>query len=220
MKGPIQSTAVLARVHSSLVGANMHGVLWGGFGTHLSWDTAPPLDVCCLLNSSLVHKGWLYWRPNRCLWLQHKVGGLLLCSVAQLVLPRETSISAASCGEAQSVIISALLCGSLCEDKGAAKSTYGSCCAGRWHRTLAFCCFLCSLDAASHLASSPPVSQVAVAMNPQFVKGKVLVWRLVGINVSCVKRNQGKNKHRYFVPICSLPSSSSEGPCAAEAQQR
>lgn len=157
MKGPSQSTAILARVHSSFVGASRHGVLCGGFGTRLSQDRAPHLDAYCLFNISLVHKGWLYWHPNWCVWLWHKVGGLLLPSVAQLVLPLETSTSATSCREAQSVIfpISALFCGSSCEGKGAAKSVHSSCCAGEWHLALAFCCFLCSLAGASHLASSP-----------------------------------------------------------------
>ena len=133
MKGPIQSTAVLARVHSSFAGANIHGVLCGGFGTRLSQGKPPHLDVYCILKISLVRKGWLYWPPNWCLWLQHKVGGLLLPSIARLVLPRETCILATSCREAQSVIfpISALLCGSFCEDKAAAKSIHDSCCAGR-----------------------------------------------------------------------------------------
>lgn len=104
MEGLIQPTAVLTPVRSSFAGANMHGALWGGFSAHLSQDMAPHLGVYCLLKFSLVCEDWLYWPPDWCLWLQHKVGGLLLPSIAQLVLPRETWISAVSCREAQSVI--------------------------------------------------------------------------------------------------------------------
>lgn len=64
--------------------------LHGGFGTRLSRGEALCLDVYCLFKISLVCKGWLYWPPNWCLWLQHhcrsavpSLGDLNFCHLLQ-----------------------------------------------------------------------------------------------------------------------------------------
>lgn len=109
----------------------------------------------------------------------------------------ETWIWATSCRKTQSLISpdSALLCESFCEGKGGVKSLHCSCCASSWQFTLAFCCFLCSLGgASSHLVSNPAVSQVVVAMNPQFAKRKVLSVKTYMNQHKLIQKKSGKEQ--------------------------
>lgn len=136
------------------------GVLWRGFGTLLSQGKTLHLDVCCLLDTSLVCKGWLYWPPNGYLYLytQSSWPAAAICCSAGPSSGNLNSSPVLWWGSVcDSSPISALY-GNLCEGKSPVESTRGSCCADRWHLTLAFCCFLHPSSGASHLASNQPVS--------------------------------------------------------------
>lgn len=140
--------------------------------THLCQDMAPHLDVCCVLNITLVGLQRLVLFASRLVFvLQGEGGGLLLPSIALLVLPQPW-ISATSCWEVQFVIwaISAFLHGSFCEDRGAAKSLHGSCCSGRWFSPWLSVAFYFLVRSISTLNS--PVLQDNCSNESSLLKGK------------------------------------------------